>query len=258
MSIDFRLMNSRLSLLDFLQNQCSDYFADVVVNDQDPTAVVVQCVGKSTWEKLSSRVFLEFTIGTTENSSISYATLKRLRVCLEGDTDIVWKTIKDTGSTDDNYRLQYISKCSSGILIHFSALTLQTWARDSGTYCCDIVITLNNNGDTTSIIGTSTNAARDAGMRQPYCYSEGDDPSYNNQQSFTQVLSRTWQLIPFTTYNSYISPSYTPNAYELVSKSFGFDTWFDVIEDADGNRYMTNGYYVIKDTEQPEPTPNQE
>lgn len=152
--------------------------------------------------------------------------------------------------TQSRRKLQYVAVCKNGMLIRFGYNGLSADANvDNADYTCEILITLNNNMSTTVIVSSySGDSSRLTNLSTDISSSsEDDDSNLIINLNYKSVSMEQWQLISFTTVGGSGIISYTPNAFYLQSKTFGFIPYFSRFMDSSGVLYMTNGFWAIKD-----------
>lgn len=139
-------------------------------------------------------------------------------------------------SVSSTCKPEYGCKCTNGILIY---------NKSSNSYRQFILVTKTNSNKTAVVLTSQSNAQSSKNACETYyCISIGDTTPLATD-TFTSREKNQTQIVPFTTNNAANTVSYTPNAgYLSVAQyySMGLGTLT-----VNGDDYLTNGYWVIKD-----------
>ena len=130
-------------------------------------------------------------------------------------------------------KITYAAVCSRGCLLTFSSGT-------NGRM--EVLITKSNNNITTVVFRKGLDGGQLGGM---YCVAWGDiDPiSYLSVTPIT--TAQQTQIVPFLSNAPYGTISYTPDAFYIpVGQYYGMGIGQLTLN---GNIYLTNGYWAIKD-----------
>lgn len=132
---------------------------------------------------------------------------------------------------------------------------------DTNNGVLTMMVTKDNNNKTTVIAsgriwqqqgdgaGSTFTAIHPSDFRENLiCYAE-DNKAPLKKFNFVTDATNQSQLVPFTTSPEYGTISYTPNAFYIPrlygSPSSSYDVWFEA--NVNGYRYLTNGYWAIRD-----------
>lgn len=265
MAIDVVYSQTRAQLVSFLQSECTGegkYFSSVGVQEDGETAGLYHILCYTGGDTLTVKW------DVTDNSD-GYVLLRTLTFYKADGTTRTMMT--DPNSVSNSRRpLRFIVKTPKAAMFTFSRdLTndpdaLPSTASYTYTPMC-VMLTYENSGKTVVICSksppTSTSGAtRSAVMTQPSVNCETDTLSLNIDNTFTQVITyNMWTIAPFSFVAEGMATSFTPNAYRILNIPAGrTHTNYDIIEDTFGNRYIHNGYWIIRDENEPEPETDEE
>lgn len=145
-------------------------------------------------------------------------------------SDSVYKSINITNSPKPSYGC----KCTNGIMLDFLA--------SASHYM--ILAAKTNNNKTAVIISSTSGSGYENPSKTYYCVANGDDGPLATD-AFSPRSKNQTQIVTFTTNNAANTISYTPNAgYLSVAQYYSMGLGTLTIN---GDNYLTNGYWVIKD-----------
>jgi hypothetical protein len=146
--------------------------------------------------------------------------------------------------------IQYASICNNGAIIRFSSISQGNDTSNnssSSVYHMSLLFTKNNHNKTMIIAGYSGNSSPYTALRTDvHCVSDGDDLSTESKLTFTNRdnMQQT-QLVPFVSSRLSNDVVYSPNAYYIQTGNMYTPNYF--IFEMNGVKYMSNGYWAIKD-----------
>ena len=239
--IEFYPIHTWDKLEDFLLNRSGsgNFFQDIIISEATQE-VPYRCI---TLVGLKSKKIAELYEGADSDGRGTIAGIR------------LYKSDEETYqepfslSQTSNRKMRFAAACKNGILISFGTEDLTAAAQLGASYLCEILITTNNNMATAVFVSPyNTGSSRNTLMCENIISSsEDDDPDIIRKLTYSQVSMEQWQLIPFTTVGSQSSISYTPDAFYMQSKTFGFEPYFARFMDNDGVNYMTNGFWAVRD-----------
>lgn len=155
-----------------------------------------------------------------------------------GDDVKIYKsaTVFDTKRADTTTAGTYtIAKCNGGIMVI---------AGSESSHDMSFILTKTNNDVTAVIVGSSSNRVN--AMTNGICAAAwGDAEDATKTRTFTPSAENQTQFVSFTTYAKPDTVSYTPKAFYLPDGQYYSLEYGKII--VNGDTYITNGYWAIKD-----------
>lgn len=224
--------------------------------------------GLATW--MTSHLVDGGASATEATTFFGGLTLDSNKITLFSDSEKTNKVLEIGYLGSDPYKCAKVYKTNSSSVILGSSNSPYTlssataWLCNGGVYLrlewsdtiLHILITKTNNGVTAVIAnvvnGTSSDSSsistRVAALSTHITsIARGDDTDTNKTITFQPDSQNQTELVPFTTYSTYGSVSYTPYAFFCrTGQYYGLDSG---VISYNGVNYVTNGYWALKDLE---------